>query len=137
MAVSRPVILDTSILIASERGQLDLEAVIGDDDPALAAITAMELLVGVERSAGARRDARALLTEDFCAALPIEGYTLKVARMHALLHHQVGKVGLPRGPFDLIIAATAGATGRTLLTIDAKAGFEKLPGVRAEVVRFG
>lgn len=121
-------------MIASERGRLDLQKVIGDDDPAVAAITAMELLVGVERSSGEHRDERALLTEDFCATLPIEDYTLKVARMHALLHHHVGKIGLPRGPFDLIIAATAGATGRTLLTIDAKAGFDKLPGVKAEVV---
>ncbi len=55
--------------------------------------------------------------------------------MHALLHHHVGGIGLARGPFDLIIAATAGATGRTLLTLDAKAGFEKLPGVQAEVVK--
>jgi tRNA(fMet)-specific endonuclease VapC len=133
--MSRPVILDTSILIASGRGQLKLTNVIGDDDPAVAAITAMELLVGVERSAGEQRDKRALQTEDICATLPIEAYTLKVARLHALLHHHVGRIGLPRGPFDLIIAATAGATGRTLLTLDAKAGFDKLPGVTAEVVK--
>lgn len=135
MVVSRPVILDTGILIASERGDLELETVIGDDDPAVAAITVMELLVGVERSAGELRDERALLTEDYCAALPIEEYTLEIARMHALLHHHVRKIGLPRAPFDLIIAATAGATGRTLLTLDARAGFEKLPGVKAEVVQ--
>lgn len=134
MALSRQIILDTSILIASERGKLDLDTVIGDDDPALAAITAMELLVGVERSVGDQRDERALMTEDFCAALPIEDYTLKVARMHALLHDHVRRLGRQRSPFDLIIAATAGATGRTLLTADAKAGFTALPGVRAEVV---
>ena len=135
MVMSRPVILDTSILIAYGRGQLKLTKVIGDDDPAVAAITAMELLVGVERSTGKQRDIRALQTEDVCATFPIEAYTLKVARMHALLHRHVGRIGLPRGSFDLITAATAGATGRTLLTLDAKAGFGKQPGVKAELVK--
>ena len=129
------MILDTSILIASERGKLDLTTIIGHDDPALAAITATELLVGVERSEGQQRDDRALLTEDYCCALLIEDYTLKVARMHALLDSHVRKIGLPRGPFDLFIAATAGATGRTLLTADAAAGFDELPGATAELVK--
>ena len=137
MAISRPLILDTSILVAAERGELELIDVIGHDDPAIAAITAMELLVGVERSKAPQRDERALLTEDYCVSFPIQDYTLKVARMHALLHHHVGKIGRPRGPFDLIFAATAGATGRTLLTADVKAGFDKLPGVTAEVVQVG
>jgi tRNA(fMet)-specific endonuclease VapC len=102
--VARQVILDTGILIASERCQLDLESVIGHDDPAISAVTAMELLVGA------------------------------VARMHALLSIHVRKLGLPRGAHDLIIAATAAVTGRPLLTTDAAAGFDGLPGVRAEVV---
>ncbi|MDQ0789403.1 hypothetical protein [Streptomyces sp. B3I8] len=37
--------------------------------------------------------------------------------------------GSPRGAHDLIIAATAAATARTLLTTDT-AAFDALPGVR-------
>ena len=48
--MARRVILDTGILIAIERGKLDVDAGLGVDDAAIAAITAMELLVGVERA---------------------------------------------------------------------------------------
>ena len=50
--MARRVILDTGVLIAIERGRLDVDAVLGVDDAAIAAITAMELLVGVERADG-------------------------------------------------------------------------------------
>jgi tRNA(fMet)-specific endonuclease VapC len=45
--VARRVILDTGVLLAIERGRLDVDAVLGIDDAAIAAITAMELLVAV------------------------------------------------------------------------------------------
>ena len=48
--MARRVILDTGVLIAIERGKLDVDTVLGIDDAAIAAITAMELLVGVERA---------------------------------------------------------------------------------------
>ena len=48
--MARRVILDTGVIIAFERGQLDIDAVLGADDAAIASITAMELLVGVERA---------------------------------------------------------------------------------------
>jgi tRNA(fMet)-specific endonuclease VapC len=36
--------------------------------------------------------------------------------------------------YDLLVAATAAATARTVLTRDASAAFDDLPGVRAQVV---
>jgi tRNA(fMet)-specific endonuclease VapC len=39
------VILDTGVIIAFERGRLDIDAVLGADDAAIAAVTAMKLLV--------------------------------------------------------------------------------------------
>ena len=135
--MARQLIFDTSVIIAAERGQLDLHAVVGDGDPAIAGITATEILVGVERSTAQRRDLRALRAEDLLSVFPIEGYTLDVARMHALLITHTRQAGRPRGSFDLIIAATAGATGRVLVSTDAAADFSDLPGVKAEVVRVG
>jgi hypothetical protein len=35
----------------------------------------------------------------------------------------------------MMIAATAASTSRTLLTTDARAGFDQLTGVRAEVLQ--
>ncbi len=132
--MAREVILDTGIIIESEKKGLELESIVGDDDPAVAAMTAMELLVGVDAWKPGLRDERAVLIEGILASLVIEEYTLKVARMHALLHNHVRRIGRPRGAFDLIIAATAAATGRTLITADKAAAFEDLPGVKAEIV---
>jgi tRNA(fMet)-specific endonuclease VapC len=132
--VARQLILDTGVLIQVERGKLDLHQVIGDDEPAIAAITATEILVGVESSTAELRDVRALHTEALLAVLEVEPYNVTVARMHALLIAWTRRTGHARGPFDLIIAATAGATGRTLITTDKAAGFDELPGVTAEVV---
>jgi tRNA(fMet)-specific endonuclease VapC len=56
-------------------------------------------------------------------------YDLHVARAHAELLAHVAETGTPRGAHDLIIAATAKATDRTLVTLDRR-GFAGLPGVR-------
>jgi tRNA(fMet)-specific endonuclease VapC len=53
--MARRVILDTGTLVAIERGSLDVDAVLGSDDAAIASVTAMELLVGVERAEFAGR----------------------------------------------------------------------------------
>lgn len=132
--MARRVILDTGTLIAMERGKLDVEAVLGADDAAIASVTAMELLVGVERADEKHKQARSVRVEAVLASLPIEDYTLGVARVHARLAVEAMSKGKPRSAYDMIIAATAAATSRTLLTTDAKAGFDQLTGVRAEVI---
>jgi tRNA(fMet)-specific endonuclease VapC len=42
--------------------------------------------------------------------------------------------GRPRGALDLVIAACARATDRVLLTTDARARFDDLPGVSVRVL---
>jgi tRNA(fMet)-specific endonuclease VapC len=133
--MARRVILDTSTLIAIERGKLDVDAVLGADDAAIASVTAMELLVGVERADDARMQARSVHVEAVLASLPIEDYTLAVARIHARLAVEAMSTGKKRSAYDLMIAATAAATNRILLTTDGKAEFDQLAGVRSEVIR--
>jgi tRNA(fMet)-specific endonuclease VapC len=132
--MARRVILDTGVLIAIERGKLDVDAALGVDDACIATITAMELLVGVERADGARKVTRAAHVEALLSSLPIETYDLKVARVHARLAVEAMTTGRPRSAHDMMIAATAAATNRILLTTDAKAGFDQLTGVRSEVL---
>jgi tRNA(fMet)-specific endonuclease VapC len=48
--------------------------------------------------------------------------------VHTELLVAVRKAGRPRGAHDLIIAATALSTGRTVVTSDRQ-GFDDLPGV--------
>lgn len=127
--MARRLILDTTVLVTAERGTVRLGGLLEDaDDVAIAAITAAELLVGVELADVARRDTRGAFVEDILATIPVEEYDLDVARAHARLLAHVRRTGTPRGAHDLIIAATATATGRTVVTADAT-GFEQLPDV--------
>ena len=68
------------------------------------------------------------------SGLPIEAYDLAVARVHARLAVEAMSKGQPRSACDMMIAATAAATNRVLLTTDAKAGFGRLSGVMSEVL---
>jgi tRNA(fMet)-specific endonuclease VapC len=99
-----------------------------DDDVALAAVTAAELLVGVELADSRRRLRRSAYVESLLAEIPAEDYDLDVARSHAVLLAHARRSGRPRGAHDLIIAATAAATNRVLVTAEPR-GFEELPGV--------
>jgi tRNA(fMet)-specific endonuclease VapC len=132
--MARRVILDTGALIAIERGKLDVDAVLGADDAAIASVTAMELLAGVERADDTHKQARSVHVEAVLASLPIEDYTLSVARIHARLAVEAMSKGKKRSAYDLMIAATAAATSRILLTTDGKAEFDQLAGVRSEII---
>jgi tRNA(fMet)-specific endonuclease VapC len=121
--------LDTAELVTAERGTMPLDDLLQDDDDvAIAAVTAAELLVGVELADARRHAARAAFVEDVLATVPVEEYDLEVARAHARLLAHVRRTGKPRGAHDLIIAATALATGRAVVTADL-AGFDQLPDV--------
>lgn len=130
------LILDTSVLIAAERGHLAFAAAAGDDaDAAVPAIVLAEYLTGVHLAAtDKQRTARKEFLDRVLQALPIETYTQRVAERHAELLAHVHRSGTTRGAHDLIIAATALATGRTVLTTDARAGFDQLPGVNARLL---
>ena len=121
------------MLITAERLGLELDHLIADDDePAIAAITIAELGVGVEHATGKRKTSRREFLDAIIATLPIIGYDLEVARAHATLLVATRKTGTLRGAHDLIIAATARASRRTVVASD-RAGFIDLPGVE---VRF-
>lgn len=123
------LLLDTTFLIDAERQHLDLDDTIGDDDDvAIAAITVAEMLVGVKLASGKRRAARQAFANDLIASIPIIAYDTAVATEHAELLAAVRKEGRPRGAHDLLIAATARATERTVVTADVNA-FAGLPGV--------
>jgi tRNA(fMet)-specific endonuclease VapC len=123
------LILDTTILVSAERSRRLLDRAIGDeDDVVIAAITAAELLVGVHLADDVNRGRRSAFVNEVLATIPVEDYDLDVARAHAELLAHVRRSGRPRGAHDLLIAATARATGRTVLSSDMSA-FTDLPGV--------
>jgi tRNA(fMet)-specific endonuclease VapC len=129
------LIVDTGVLIAIERGQSIPPDVLPDDaDIAVAAITASELLVGIELADDQRRPARKATVDAILAAFDVIPFDVEVARHHAALIAHTRRAGRPRGAHDLQVAATSVASGRVLLTTDER-GFEALPALRHRVVR--
>ena len=121
--------LDTTFLIDAERAGDELDEIIADDDDvAVAAITVAELLVGVAMAQGKKRAERKTFVDALVATLEVLPYDLDVSAAHAELLVAVRRQGLPRGAHDLIIAATAKASGRTVVTADTTA-FDTLPDV--------
>jgi tRNA(fMet)-specific endonuclease VapC len=104
------------------------------DDVAVAAITIAELRVGVELTSGKARVESEAFLNDVIESTPILPYTVAVADAHAQLLVAVRRQGRPRGAHDLIIAATARAAGRRVVSADPSA-FEDLPGVTLQTHR--
>lgn len=128
MAMRGGVLIDTSVLIAIERGELDLDAVTADpQEPlALSAVTAHELLRGVARlPAGVRRARSERWLETLLGAVPVLEYDLDVARVHAALWAEMSASGRRLGEHDQMIAATAISLGYDLATRDR--AFDAVP----------
>jgi tRNA(fMet)-specific endonuclease VapC len=126
--VGRRLILDTNVLIAYEREEID-RAALDDDELAIAAVSVAEYRVGIELADTAADRARALAA--ITSVVDVLDYTESTAVQHARLIAYVRQTGTPRGAHDLVIAAHAAQTGRTILSYDAKARFADLPGVLA------
>ena len=123
------VLLDTTFLIDAERADSDLDDLIHeDDDVAIAAITVAELVAGVELASQWAKANRQAFVDDVLASIPVIPYDRDIAFEHAQLLVAVRLTGRPRGAHDLLIAATARATKRSVLTADESA-FTDLPGV--------
>ena len=123
------LLFDTTFLIDAERTGDGLDDVIDDnDDVAIAAVTIAELRVGALLATGRRRTARRAYVDDVVATIPVLAYDVDVAEAHAELLLEVRTQGRPRGAHDLIIAATAKAFDRTVISADRTA-FRDLPGV--------
>lgn len=126
------LIIDTSVFVAGERGRLQFRefcAAQGEDGLFVAAITASELLHGVERAPeGAIRTRRRRFVEDVLQDFAVLDFDLTVARHHSVIWAQLAKAGTPVGAHDLEIAATAVRHGFGLATLNTRE-FSRIPGL--------
>jgi tRNA(fMet)-specific endonuclease VapC len=126
------LILDTSILIADERGKFDMTGFLRQflsPQPIIAAITASELLHGVERAQdAARRARRQQHVEQILASVLVQNFDLAQARCHARLWANLEARGLVIGPHDLQIAAAGLALGHDVATLNLSE-FQRVTGL--------
>ena len=126
------MILDASIFIEAERGQFDLDGLLeaqGDELVAIAAVTASELLHGVERATDQFvRLRRHQFVERVLSDFPVLPFGLDEAREHARIWAALATKGALIGPHDLLIAATALANASAVATLNQKE-FKRVPGL--------
>jgi tRNA(fMet)-specific endonuclease VapC len=100
-----------------------------DERCAVAAITASDLLYGVEGAGDAQRTLRRQACgESILQTLPDVASDLTVARVHANLGALLAARGSSIGPNDLLLAATAPTLGYDLATQSARE-FRTVPGL--------
>ena len=125
-------LVDTSVLVAAQRGDLDLRKAIaadGGDGVAIATISASELLHGPHRMTNAVARARVeRQVEHLLTQLTTIDFDLEIARLHARLGADLAAKGTAIGAHDLIIAATALSLDYRVATRDRRS-FPKIPGL--------
>ena len=126
------LILDSSLLIADERGKFDMPGFLrqfSNVQPIIAAITASELLHGVERAQDAGRKARRQRhVEQILAAVPIQTFDLAQARVHARIWAELQTRGQMIGAHDMLIAAAGLALGHEVATLNVQE-FQRVTGL--------
>lgn len=135
-------VLDTTVFVELERATRGLPAdhamqtVSGrlasrlgaDDEVAIAAITAAELLHGVHRAPDEHRIRREAFVEAVLGAFPALSFDLLVARVHARIWAELAASGADVGAHDRIVAATALAAGWRVASADTR-HFDRIPGL--------
>jgi tRNA(fMet)-specific endonuclease VapC len=135
-------LLDTTVFIELERAMRSLPAArattevaqrlesrLGENEEvAIAAITASELLHGVHRATEEYRGRRAAFVEAVIAAFPTLSFDLLVARVHARLWAGLASSGTEVGAHDRLVAATAMSAGWRVGTANIR-HFNRIPGL--------
>ncbi|MDP9093393.1 MAG: PIN domain-containing protein [Actinomycetota bacterium] len=141
-------VVDTTVFIDLERsnsregharaaelvGQHLTECLGPDEEAAIAAITASELLHGVHRASAKYRATREAFVESILAIVPVLDFDLLAARAHARLWADLANTGSDVGPHDRIVAATAISLGWRVATGNVR-HFERIAGLDVVEVR--
>ena len=126
------LIIDTSVFITIERKGWAMDSLgpIAADGPVgLSAISASELLLGVQRAdSPPRRVRREAFVSAIFDEIPIFAFDLRAARVHANIWAHLVANGHTIGSHDLLIAATALSHGYAVLTDNVRE-FHRVPGL--------
>ncbi len=131
------LILDTSILIASERRWEAIEDILrqaralhGEVDIALSAISVVELTHGIYRArTDADRTRRHVFAEGVFHDLIVHPVSLEIAQLAGRIEGEQAAKGIAIAFEDLVIGATALHLGFDVATLNVR-HFEPIPGLK-------
>jgi len=127
-------LLDTDTCIhvfkGNERVIERIEQVSGDE-LAVSAITCYELIYGVKRCARERQAKELRKVETFLRHIHTLPFSVETASHAAEIRRKLEEKGVPIGPMDTLIAATAMEAGLILVTGNIRE-FGRIEGLRAE-----
>jgi tRNA(fMet)-specific endonuclease VapC len=128
-------LIDSSVLIEVERGNLELATLFdrGAESAAMSAITAAELLHGVERLHSSSKVKAAAGIENSLETIRVLPFDLVCARVHARVGADLRRRGVTIGAVDLMIGATALAHGLKVITRDRRS-FPRIPSLELELL---
>jgi predicted nucleic acid-binding protein len=129
------ILIDSSILVAYEKGRLDVPAEInlrGVVDARLSVIVASEMLHGIARAKNPAIQAkRTKFVEQLLVDFPVVAIDVTTARIHGGLWADLETRGVMIGRHDSWIAATCLQHGLTIVTANEQE-FRKVPGLAIE-----
>ena len=125
-------LLDTNIIIYYFKGVptvVERMLAAQPSEIVLSSVSVHEIEYGLEKStAGAERRRQ---WETFLQNVAIVPFGVEEARVSATIRASLERQGLPIGPYDLLIAATALVSGAVLVTRNLRE-FERVKGLRTE-----
>src|SRR2546421_711737 len=130
------LILDSSILIAGERGGESVRAILkrvqatqGETESGLSAVTVVELTHGLYRAkSDTHRDRRRAFTEELCRDMTVHPVTLEIAQLAGKVEGEQAARGVSIAFEDLLIGATALNLGYAVATLNVR-HFRLIPGL--------
>lgn len=129
-------LIDTSILIESERGRLDLKKFVADrgsEEFFISVVTVSELLHGVHRAIDPHiRSKREASVESMLKQFVVLDIDQVTARFHSKIWAELERSGEVIGQNDFWLAATCVAKGLVMVTANIK-HFQRVPGLEVEV----
>jgi predicted nucleic acid-binding protein len=123
------IIIDTSVLIATEKNIIDFTKWQEYESAYISSLTITELLTGVYRASNSKiRVKRSAFVEHIINSISSIAFGAEEARIYAQILDDVYKEGITLGNHDMIIGATAIASGYPVLTMNEK-DFKRIPGL--------
>lgn len=129
------LVIDTSVLIAAERGEVDFFKWESYGEAYISSITITELLMGVYRAnTDERRIKRSAFVEHIIGSFSALIFGEEEARVYAQVLKNLFDQGVTLGVHDMLIGATAIANGYPVLTMN-ESDFKRIPGLEVVTLK--